>query len=589
MMNVTEFEVWCRHLSHNDKAIAEIEKIRSSQPFRSVDGGKLSVTGKFPSLKMGRTIQFESHQNELALIYKLEYDDDVLEYWDQPPAFYLDYPSKSGRRNHHPHTADFFVIRRSSAGWEECKPEGKLPELAEKSPHRWIKDEDKGVWRSPPGEEYAQQFGLYYSVRSSAEINWIFVENFVWLEDYFTNKPLNVKPAVSSIIQTLVRAKPGISITEIREHVPEATADDLNILIATRQIFVDLEKYLLPLPDRVKVFIDQDTYDHYKLITVVEAPTALDSGKLDVAVGKTIYWDGESWIIANAGETSVALIRSDGQYTDLPNKTFEALVRDGKIIGSLETLEDSVHTDAEELWKRASKRDQEIAYSRSKELEPSLIGDKPRSEMNRAQYRWLAKYLKAEKVSGNGLVGLFPNFQNRGWRRDGIDPEVQHLMEQHVESEYENIKQTSVRHVYRMFKGICDEKGYKPPSYESYRLAVIARPLRDQIEKRMGARAAYSEEDFHWYLHREETPVHGRRPFQICHMDCTEVDIELLSEIMLSLGIDPSELREKAEMGRAYVITLMDACCRKVLATYMTYDPPSYRSVMMVLRICVDR
>lgn len=63
MMNATEFEVWCRHLSLSDEAIAEIQKIRSSQPSRSVDGGKTNVTGKSPSLKMGRTIQFESHQN----------------------------------------------------------------------------------------------------------------------------------------------------------------------------------------------------------------------------------------------------------------------------------------------------------------------------------------------------------------------------------------------------------------------------------------------------------------------------------------------------------------------------------------------
>lgn len=587
VLTPTEFDAWSQRIGLTEKAIAEVQKVRFSDPERLVGGGKSNVAGRFPSPKMGRTIQFESHQNELALIYKLEYDNDVLEYWDQPPSFYLDYLSKSGRRNHHPYTADFFVIRRNSAGWEECKTEEELHKLGESSPNRWRNEGES--WYCPPGETYAQQFGLYYSVRSSKEINWVFIENFVWLEDYFTNKPLKVETVITSTIQALVRSQPGISLAEIREHVPDATADDLNILIATRQIFVDLEKYLLPLPDQVKVFIDQDNYDHYKLITVVAAPTGLDSGRLDIAVGKTIYWDGESWLIANTGESSIALIRADGQYVDLPNKTFEALVRDGKIIGSLTTSEGSIYSEAEELWRRASKHAQEIAYSRSKELEPFLSGDKPRKEMTRSQQRWLARYLKNEKIVGNGLVGLLPNFQNRGWRRDGIEPEVQQLMEQHVESEYENIKQTSVRHVYRMFKQFCEEKGYTPPSSESYRLAVIARPLRDQITARTGERSGYSEEDFHWYLHREETPVHGRRPFQICHLDCSKVDLELLSEIMLLMGVDSSELREKAEMGRAYVITLMDAYSRRVLATYMTYDPPSYRSVMMVLRLCVDR
>ena len=33
----------------------------------------------------------------------------------------------------------------------------------------------------------------------------------------------------------------------------------------------------------------------------------------------------------------------------------------------------------------------------------------------------------------------------------------------------------------------------------------------------------------------------------------------------------------------------MDAYSRRLLAVYLTFDPPSYRSIMMVLRICVQR
>ena len=34
---------------------------------------------------------------------------------------------------------------------------------------------------------------------------------------------------------------------------------------------------------------------------------------------------------------------------------------------------------------------------------------------------------------------------------------------------------------------------------------------------------------------------------------------------------------------------LIDAFSRRVLAFYLTYDPPSYRACMMVLRECVRR
>ncbi|MBD2072871.1 TnsA endonuclease N-terminal domain-containing protein [Phormidium sp. FACHB-592] len=219
---------------------------------------------------MGCTIQFESHRNKLAHIYRYEFDDNVLEYWDQSPTFHLDYSSKSGRPTYHLHTCDFFVIRRKSAGWEEHKTEKDLLNLAESSPYRW-KREDEDTWRSPPGEEYAQKFGLYYVVRSSAEINSVLVRNFEWLEDYFfSNKPLKVDEEITLTIQNLVQANPGITLAEIRQQVKRTTADDLHILIATRKVFVDLDVYLLPQPEKVEVFLDEKTYTAYKLVRRIE-------------------------------------------------------------------------------------------------------------------------------------------------------------------------------------------------------------------------------------------------------------------------------------------------------------------------------
>lgn len=120
-MTDVEFDQWFRRFNLSEKARKEIQHIRSSEPSRRVGGGKKNVSGRYPSRKMGRTIQFESHRNELAHIYKLEHDLDVLEYYDQPPPIELCYLSKIGRTVRVLHTPDFFVIRQNSAGWEECK------------------------------------------------------------------------------------------------------------------------------------------------------------------------------------------------------------------------------------------------------------------------------------------------------------------------------------------------------------------------------------------------------------------------------------------------------------------------------------
>src|SRR5260370_41579704 len=99
-----------------ERAGVVMDHIRSSDPARRVGGGRRNVSGFYPSKKMGVTIQFESHRVELAAVYELEHDDDVLEYFDQPPPFKLEYDSADGRHMGVLHTADYFAIRRDCAG-----------------------------------------------------------------------------------------------------------------------------------------------------------------------------------------------------------------------------------------------------------------------------------------------------------------------------------------------------------------------------------------------------------------------------------------------------------------------------------------
>lgn len=96
MLDKQEFNNWCRQQDLSQAGQAIIEEIRSSNPSRRVTGARKNVCGSYPSRKMGCTIQFESHHNELARIYELEHDPCVLEYYDQPPAIELVYQSKSG-------------------------------------------------------------------------------------------------------------------------------------------------------------------------------------------------------------------------------------------------------------------------------------------------------------------------------------------------------------------------------------------------------------------------------------------------------------------------------------------------------------
>lgn len=84
MLTDDEFRIWCQHNHVSPATETAIARVRSSQPARKVQGGASNVSGRFPSSKMGFSIQFESQHVELWAIYTMEVDDDVLEYYDQP-------------------------------------------------------------------------------------------------------------------------------------------------------------------------------------------------------------------------------------------------------------------------------------------------------------------------------------------------------------------------------------------------------------------------------------------------------------------------------------------------------------------------
>src|ERR1700683_35651 len=109
-----KFLTWCKGLGLGDTTCETVSKVRSHGPTRRVGGGRSNVSGRYPSGKMGVTIQFESHRVELAFIYQLEHDSSVLEYYDQPPSIPLAYDACNGRRLSVLHTPDFFVIRKDA-------------------------------------------------------------------------------------------------------------------------------------------------------------------------------------------------------------------------------------------------------------------------------------------------------------------------------------------------------------------------------------------------------------------------------------------------------------------------------------------
>ncbi len=208
--------------------------IRSSPPSRTPGARRGNMPVWYPSPKMQCIIKAESTKVEFPFLLQAEHDDDVLEMWDQPPSIPLEYLDKRGRLQRPMHTADYFVFRYRECGWIECKPAQELSRLMEKQPNRYVLDEE-GIWRCPPGEAFATQYGLSYQVWSSDTINWAAQENALFLEDYYQDLDgLTVPETIVARLHQLIEAYPGMLLSDLQA-ASEIPADLINIAMHAKQ------------------------------------------------------------------------------------------------------------------------------------------------------------------------------------------------------------------------------------------------------------------------------------------------------------------------------------------------------------------
>ena len=579
MVTNEEFLQWCSRNGLSPEAQALVCRIRSSPPSRTVKSRAGNVSGRYPSRKMGVTIQFESHRVELAVIYEMEYDPDVLEYYDQPPPIKLDYHSPAGRHLGVISTPDFFVIRTDEAGWEECKMEDELARLAVKAPQRYVRSED-GAWRCPPGERYARKFGLYYRFRSSSKIDWVYQRNIQFMEDYLRVENWQVTAETAKPILSAVASNPGITVAEMLDTFNGANADNIYTLIATGQMYVDLRSSVLADPKSTRVFRDRDTAAFYVTAADTMRRATLDGPHfVNLTPGTPIIWDGKYWSILNVGDTTVVLMTQDGNVVEVPSKTFHTLLRDGKLTG-LNTNTLAIVPDVPEQLRKASPKQMSEANRRFAAISPYLSKaaplPTPSQTSSRTLRRWLADYRRAEALYGYGILGLFSRAECQGNRNKKLPASTLALLDEFVANDYESLKQKRKFESYAVLLKACHDHSIVPPSYSTFAKAVAMRSTYQQVAKRKGRRAAYEHECFFWEL-TLTTPRHGDRPFEIAHIDHTELDIELVHS------------RTGKNLGRPWATFVTDAFSRRLLAFYLTFDPPSYRSCMMALRIYVQR
>lgn len=573
MLSVSELSEYCDRHQLSPEARKVINHVRSSPPTRRVKSGASNVACRYASKKMGMVIQAESHKNELPALVKWDHDQITHEIYDQPPKVKLSYRATNGRLVSHMSTPDFFLLQDGFTGWVECKTEEWLQNSLKTGSEIFVRNDD-GTWRCPPGERYANELGLGFRVRSSSETNWIWHRNIEFLTDYLDARCPPVATIEAAQIQETIGNQAWISIKELVDS--GSNADAIYKMVADGQLQVDLENSLLAEPERTMLFRDRQSMEAYRIHLKSHSLPALASFRtVKIKAGESLTWDGKPWRILNVGNEDVFMEDEEKVISSLRKQVLEQLIKEGFVTG-LPLNPQNTQETTELMVRSASPDDFAHAMYRYRCIFPNASDEAPLKASPRALSKWRSLYRKSEQTYGNGFIGLLPKIHMRGNRERKVDQAVIDIMNAVIDDYYAQPSAPSPVSCWGEVCQRCEEQGLPSPGERTFRNEIQRRSSNLLITARQGEKAAYSTSEFFWVLERT-SPRHGDRPFEIGHIDHTELDLQFVGA------------RKGEKLGKAWLTVLIDAYTRMVLAWVIMFDAPSYRSCMAVIRDCIKR
>ena len=145
-----------------------------------------------------------------------------------------------------------------------------------------------------------------------------------------------------------------------------------------------------------------------------------------------------------------------------------------------------------------------------------------------------------------------------------------------IKEDWETIRCKGRRTSHGEYKNRAEASGLDAISYDWFCKLVASRGGHAQAVTRVGEKAAYNLEP-HFLELSQTTARHGTHSWDIGHIDHTPLPLKLLLSDYTGFA------------DTLWLTVLIGAHDRKIRAYYLSFDEPSSRSCMMVIRDCVRR
>ena len=547
-----------------------VTKARKEAPVRKVRSSSGNVVTRYYSRKMMRVVATESHTAEQAGAYLYEFDPRVIEYYPQPTTLDLvDTDPGTGRVSRRQHIPDFLVLTEEGIYLDEWKQADRLKLLALRQPERFALE--AGDWRSPLLEQHCKPFGVQYRLRSTENIPQQRLANSKFLADYLDPEFPGTSPAAAASLRSLFEKCAEIPLSTLVDEVKtghaEFTTDDIYRSLAVGGLCIELDEANLSDTERVLIYRDQATIRLLGQTARLRSSNPIAQLAHSIVAGSKLGFDGKTFEVLAVG-TSEFLLR-DGQRTiPFSQKDLQVLFEEGRLL--VPDHPENESGGCYELRTLSPAGMAEIEQRRAWLLQAEQPGNVV-SRCDRTLRRYRRRLLSAGDNISQQNLALVSHTPLKGNRLRKVPEKVLELVHK-VEQERHNQPRAPSKHAsYFDFVQECFTAGVKACSERTF-----LRELKTSVQRREGHRRAYQETPGIWYLFAHE-PINGVRPFEIVHIDCTPVELILRTPW------------GKQSLGTVWLCLAMDAESRLPLGFHLSFESPSYRTTMMVLRDMVRR
>jgi putative transposase len=536
-------------------------------PSRQVQGRLGNRTYNFHSRKMAMRHRLESHAGEYMLATQLEWDDTVIAYLPQPPRVTLTVKRQDGSNsNVTTYTPDMLVVRATEIVIVETRDDFRLFQSSKNNPHQFYRDA-QGQWHYRAAEDHFRELGFRYELRPNSSMPARLVENTRFLADYLHEERDDHQSKLATAIAQAVAERRFVPLHTLQQL--EFKADDVFRALADGLIYVDLEKDRLSSSQDLVLYSDKATHHAVQLANAAKQVPALPTpGTYVLKPNSQVRMEGVAYTVMMCGERDVILRDLSGHtFTRSIDELLEAR-RQGQIEidefrpgNGTKSIAD---VSAVQLASAAKKLDAIKANRTDDHSERSI-----------------SRYKRAVEGCGNdleALLALVDNIAKRGNRTPRITALNLDLIQEAISLHYNDERNANRKGAWDKYVGMCTtavEPSGQPVQAIAY--PTFCRYCNDQesIHARKGRRAAYQTAAITQSLDNP-FPVHGARPHEICYVDHTVANIALVSP-------------HGNQLGKPTLTLAIDGGTAQTRAMYLSFDPPSSKVVLMVLRDYVRR